>query len=252
LTLLGQNVNAYHGLAADGSVWGLGALIRAVADIPGIDRIRYTTSHPRDMEDELIAAHRDVPSLMPFLHLPVQSGSDRILARMNRKHTAADYLRLIDRLRAARPDLALSSDFIVGYPGETDADFEATMALVREVGFSQAYSFKYSPRPGTPAALEDSAVPEPVKAERLARLQALIMESQVLFNRASIGSVVDVLFDRPGAKPGQLHGRSPHMQSVHAPGPARLLGQILPVRILAGRPLSLTAELVTDADGMAA
>ncbi len=170
LTLLGQNVNAYHGEAADNSVWSLGRLIRAVADVPGIARIRYTTSHPNDMDDALIAAHRDVPALMPFLHLPVQSGSDRILARMNRKHTAAEYLSVIERIRAARPDIALSSDFIVGFPSETEKDFQATLDLIAAVGFAQAYSFKYSPRPGTPASSATDAVPEAVKSERLARL----------------------------------------------------------------------------------
>jgi tRNA-2-methylthio-N6-dimethylallyladenosine synthase len=252
LTLLGQNVNAYHGQAPDQAVWTLGQLVRAVADIPGIERIRYTTSHPNDMDDDLIAAHADVPALMPFLHLPVQSGSDRILARMNRKHTAAEYLAVIDRLRAARPDIALSSDFIVGFPGETEKDFQATLDLVRTVGFAQAYSFKYSPRPGTPASGAADAVPEAVKSERLARLQAAIMDGQTRFNQASVGTVVPVLFDRAGSRPGQLHGRSPHMQSVHAAAPAHLLGQIVPVRIADGRALSLTGELSLEPCGMVA
>ncbi len=252
LTLLGQNVNAWHGEGPDGAVWTLGRLIHAMAEIAGVHRIRYTTSHPNDMDDALIAAHRDVAVLMPFLHLPVQSGSDRILARMNRKHTARDYLGIVDRLRAARPDMALSSDFIVGYPGESEADFQATLELVAEVGFSQAYSFKYSPRPGTPAATDAAPVPEAVKTERLARLQALILERQTRFNQASVGRVVPVLFDRAGAKPGQLHGRSPHMQSVHAPAPADMLGRIVPVEIVAGRPLSLTGRLATVQDGIAA
>jgi tRNA-2-methylthio-N6-dimethylallyladenosine synthase len=243
LTLLGQNVNAYHGAGADGVVWPLGRLIRAVAEIPGIDRIRYTTSHPNDMDDALIAAHAEVPALMPFLHLPVQSGSDRILARMNRKHTAAQYLAIIARLRAARPDIALSSDFIVGYPGETEKDFDATLDLVRTVGFAQAYSFKYSPRPGTPASTANDAVPESLKSDRLARLQEAIMEGQTHFNRASVGQTVPVLFDRLGSRPGQLHGRSPHMQSVHAVAPIDLLGQIVPVRIAGGRALSLEGSL---------
>jgi tRNA-2-methylthio-N6-dimethylallyladenosine synthase len=180
---------------------------------------------------------------MPFLHLPVQSGSDRLLARMNRKHSAEDYLKIVDRLRAARPDIALSSDFIVGFPGESEADFQATLDLVETVGFSQAYSFKYSPRPGTPAAVSGAQIPEDVKAERLARLQAAIMDSQMTFNQASVGTIVPVLFDRAGARPGQLHGRSPHMQSVHVQAPARLLGQTLPVRIEAARPLSLQGSL---------
>ena len=252
LTLLGQNVNAYHGQAPDKAVWTLGQLIRAVAEIPGIARIRYTTSHPTDMDDDLIAAHRDVPALMPFLHLPVQSGSDRILAKMNRRHTAAEYLAVIERLHAARPDIALSSDFIVGFPGETEKDFQATQELVRTVGFAHAYSFKYSPRPGTPAAGAADAVPEAVKAERLARLQDTILEGQTRFNQASVGRVVPVLFDRAGSRHGQLHGRSPHMQSVHALAPAHLLGQIVPVRIAEGRALSLTGTLTIEPCGMVA
>ena len=252
LTLLGQNVNAYHGAAPDGAVWTLGRLIRAVAEIPGIERIRYTTSHPNDMDEELVAAHAEVPALMPFLHLPVQSGSDRILAKMNRKHTAAEYLAVIERLRAARPDIALSSDFIVGFPGETEKDFQATLGLVRTVGFAQAYSFKYSPRPGTPASGAADAVPEPVKSERLARLQNAILEGQMRFNQATVGTVVPVLFDRAGSRPGQLHGRSPHMQSVHAAAPAHLLGQIVPVQIADGRALSLTGILAIEPCGMVA
>jgi len=254
LTLLGQNVNAYHGQAADGVVWSLGRLIRAVAEIPGVDRIRYTTSHPNDMDDALIAAHAEVPALMPFLHLPVQSGSDRILRLMNRKHTAAQYLKVIERLRAARPDIALSSDFIVGSPGETEKDFEATLDLVRTVGFAQAYSFKYSPRPGTPASTADDAVPEAVKSDRLARLQDAILEGQTRFNQTSVGQVVPILFDRAGSRPGQLHGRSPHMQSVHTPAPSHLLGQIVPVRIVSGRALSLEGalDIETPAGGTAA
>ena len=253
LTLLGQNVNAYHGAAPDGSVWTLGRLITAVAEIRGIDRIRYTTSHPNDMDDSLIAAHRDIPALMPFLHLPVQSGSDRILARMNRRHSAADYLAVIERLRAARPDIALSSDFIVGFPGETEADFQATLDLVATVGFAQAYSFKYSPRPGTPASASTDSIPEAVKSARLERLQAAILEGQIRFNRASIGQTVPVLLDRRGSRPGQLHGRSPHMQSVHVVAPADLLGHIVTVRIQDGRALSLTGVLTeTEPCGMVA
>ena len=210
----GQNVNAYHGagvpMAASG---GSGELIRALAEIPGLRRLRYTTSHPRDVDDALIAAHRDVPQLMPFLHLPVQSGSDRVLAAMNRRHTADDYRRTVERLRAARPDLALSSDFIVGYPGESDADFAATLDLVRDIGFAQAFSFKYSPRPGTPAASAADQVPEPVKAERLAELQALLQQQQRAFNAACVGRVLPVLFEKPGRHDGQLVGRSPYLQS---------------------------------------
>jgi tRNA-2-methylthio-N6-dimethylallyladenosine synthase len=254
LTLLGQNVNAYHGAGPDGAVWTLGRLVRAVAEVAGIERIRYTTSHPNDMDDELISAHRDVPTLMPFLHLPVQSGSDRILSQMNRKHTAAEYLAVIERLRAARPDIALSSDFIVGFPGETEQDFQATLNLIESVGFSQAYSFKYSPRPGTPAATAAAPVAEPAKGERLARLQAAILDGQMRFNRASVGQIVPVLFDRAGSKPGQLHGRSPHMQSVHVQAHKSMLGQIAPVRIEDGRALSLTGALTLDpiAAGMVA
>jgi len=249
ITLLGQNVNAYHGAGPDGGTWSLGRLIRAVAEIQGVDRIRYTTSHPRDMDDELIAAHRDVPALMPFLHLPVQSGSDRILGLMNRKHTAAEYAAIIDRLRDARPDIAISSDFIVGFPGETDRDFPATLDLGGRVGFAQAYSFKYSPRPGTPAAVAAGQVPEAVKAERLAALQAALLDEQTRFNQASVGRVVPVLLDRAGSRPGQLHGRSPHMQSVHVPAPAHRLGRIAQVRIEEARALSLRGRLEEDGAG---
>jgi tRNA-2-methylthio-N6-dimethylallyladenosine synthase len=253
LTLLGQNVNAYHGTGTDGASWTLGRLIRSVAQIPGIERIRYTTSHPNDMDEELIAAHRDVPALMPFLHLPVQSGSDRILARMNRKHTAAEYLAVIERLRAARPDIALSSDFIVGFPGETEKDFQATLDLIEKVGFAQAYSFKYSPRPGTPASSSAEAVPEDVKSARLARVQEAILAGQMRFNRECVGQIARVLLDRAGSKTGQLHGRSPHMQSVHVAAPGHLLGQIVDVRIEDGRALSLTGTLVpTEPHGMVA
>lgn len=249
ITLLGQNVNAYHGDGPDGRAWGLGRLIRAVAEIDGMARIRYTTSHPRDMDDDLVAAHRDVPALMPFLHLPVQSGSDRILALMNRKHTAADYALTVARLRDARPDIALSSDFIVGFPGETDKDFQATLDLVARIGFAQAYSFKYSVRPGTPAAVALDQIPEPVKAERLAALQAAILDGQVRFNAASLGRVVPVLLDRAGARAGQLHGRSPHMQAIHLRAPSHLLGRIVPVRIEATHALSLTGRLTDGETG---
>jgi tRNA-2-methylthio-N6-dimethylallyladenosine synthase len=239
ITLLGQNVNAWHGAPG-----GLGELIRKLAEIPGLARIRYTTSHPRDMDAGLIAAHRDVPQLMPFLHLPVQSGADRILAAMNRRHTAADYLRLVERLREARPDLALSSDFIVGHPGETAADFRATLDLVRAVGFAQAFSFKYSPRPGTPAAAAPQQVPEAEKEARLAELQALLREQQAAFNADCVGRSVDVLFTGPGRHPGQIAGRSPWLQPVHAAGPATLIGRIAPVKIDAAHPNSLSAHLL--------
>jgi len=248
ITLLGQNVNAFHGEGPDGSVWGLARLIRALAEIDGLERIRYTTSHPRDMDDDLIAAHRDVPQLMPFLHLPVQSGSDRILAAMNRKHDGDTYRRVIDRLRAARPDLALSSDFIVGFPGETDRDFADTLKLVTEIGFAQAYSFKYSARPGTPAAALDDQLPEAAKDDRLQALQQLLWAQQGAFNQGMVGRVIPVLLDRPGRRPGQLQGRSPWMQSVHLQAPAHLLGTIQPVRIIDAKQLSLTgtADLVAE------
>ncbi|BCP55870.1 tRNA-2-methylthio-N(6)-dimethylallyladenosine synthase [Kaistia sp. 32K] len=226
VTLLGQNVNAWHGVGTDGREWGLGELLFRLAEIPGLDRLRYTTSHPRDMEDSLIAAHRDLPSLMPYLHLPVQAGSDRILAAMNRKHKADDYLRLVDRIRAARTDIALSSDFIVGFPGETDADFEATMRLVETVGYAAAYSFKYSPRPGTPAAGHDNHVPEAVMSERLQRLQALILDQQTAFNRSKVGETLDILFEKSGRLPGQLMGRSPFLQAVLVDGDAERIGTI--------------------------
>jgi tRNA-2-methylthio-N6-dimethylallyladenosine synthase len=244
ITLLGQNVNAYHGAAPKGEgrggEWRLGELIRGLAGIPGIARLRYTTSHPKDVDDGLIAAHREVPQLMPFLHLPVQSGSDRVLAAMNRRHTADEYRRTVERLRRARPDLALSSDFIVGFPGESAADFAATLDLVREIGFAQAFSFKYSPRPGTPAATASDQVPEPVKAERLAVLQALLHDQQRAFNEASVGRVLPVLFEKPGRHEGQLVGRSPYLQSVHADAEIDRIGEILPVTIRAAGPNSLS------------
>ena len=242
ITLLGQNVNAYHGRAPDGSGWRLAHLIAAVADIPGVERIRYTTSYPAEVDDDLIAAHRDVPQLMPFLHLPVQSGSDRVLKAMNRRHGAHAYLRLADRLRAARPDLALATDLIVGFPGETEADFQATLALVEEVGFVQAYAFKFSPRPGTPAASLDGQVPEAEKDDRLARLLELVDRQQRTFNRASVGRVMAVLMDRRGRRPGQLVGRSPYMQPVHAALGDDRLGTIVAVRITAGHDNSLAGE----------
>jgi tRNA-2-methylthio-N6-dimethylallyladenosine synthase len=242
ITLLGQNVNAYHGRGADGGDWGLGRLIRALSELPGIARIRYTTSHPRDVNDALVEAHRDIPALMPFLHLPVQSGSDRILAAMNRRHTAADYLRTLERLRRAQPEIAFSSDFIVGYPGESERDFEATLALVREVGFAQSFSFKYSPRPGTPAAAESDQVPDAIKSERLARLQALLEEQQQAFNRSQIGRTLEVLLERPGRHPGQLVGRSPYLQPVHMMAPPPLVGALVRARIVGAEPNSLAGE----------
>jgi len=252
ITLLGQNVNAYHGDGPDGQTWSLARLIRALADVPGLARVRYTTSHPRDLTDDLIAAHGEVPALMPFLHLPVQSGSDRILKAMNRGHTAAAYIDMAERLRVARPDLALSSDFIVGFPGETDADFRETMALVRAVGFAQAYSFKYSPRPGTPAAALPGQVPEPLKAERLAALQDLLNDQQTVFNRHCVGREMDVLLDRPGRRPGQVLGRSPWMQPVHVTAPAAVMGHTRRVVIVEGQPNSLAGRLVTPEAASAA
>ncbi len=247
LTLLGQNVNAWHGDGPDGRAWSFGRLLRAVAEIPGLDRLRYTTSHPLEVDDELIAAHRDVGVLMPFLHLPVQSGSDRILAAMNRRHTAEHYRRVVGRLREARPDLALSSDFIVGFPGESEEDFEATLALVREVGFPQAFSFKYSPRPGTPAAeVKEGVVPEVVKADRLARLQALLGRQMAEFNASMVGRRMPVLLDRPGKRPGQRLGRSPYMQPVHLDAPESLDGRIVDVIIEGAGPIALAGRL---ADG---
>lgn len=231
VTLLGQNVNAYHGAGEDGRDWTLGRLVRRIAGIPGLDRIRYTTSHPRDMDDELIAAHREVPQLMPYLHLPVQSGSDRILTAMNRRHTAADYLRLVEKIRTARPDIALSGDFIVGFPGETEADFEATLALVRDVGYATCFSFKYSPRPGTPAANEPEQLPEALKTERLHRLQDLLNEQEKAFAASLVGRRLPVLFEKPGRRPGQMVGRSPYLQPVHVDGPADLAGRIATVLV---------------------
>ncbi len=252
ITLLGQNVNAYRGRDDDGATWSLGRLLGALAAIPDLVRLRYTTSHPRDVDDDLIAAHRDLATVMPFLHLPVQSGSDRLLEAMNRRHTADDYRRVIDRLRAARPDLALSSDFIVGFPGERDADFAATLALVEEIGFAQAFSFKYSPRPGTPAALLADQVPEAVKTERLAYLQQLLAAQQRRFNAASIGRTLPVLFEKPGRHAGQLVGRTPYLQAVHALAAPALLGRETLVRITALGPNSLAGELVPATAGEAA
>jgi tRNA-2-methylthio-N6-dimethylallyladenosine synthase len=247
ITLLGQNVNAYRGDAPDGGTWGLGRLIRALAEIDGLDRIRYTTSHPRDVDDELVAAHRDVEKLMPFLHLPVQSGSDRVLEAMNRRHGVDRYRRTIERLREARPDLAFSSDFIVGFPGETAADFRATLDLVRDIGYAQAFSFKYSPRPGTPAAMLEDQVKDEVKEERLAELQTLLAAQQRRFNEGTVGRTVSVLFEKPGRHPGQLVGRSPWAQAVHVEAPTRLIGAILPVAVVAGGQNSLAGSVTPAA-----
>ena len=244
LVLLGQNVNAYRGDAADGKTWSLAKLCEALGGIEGLARIRYTTIHPRDMADDLIAAHRDNDKLMPFLHLPVQSGSDTILAAMNRQHKAEDYLRLIERIRAARPDIALSSDFIVGFPGETDADFEATLELVRSVRYAHTFSFKYSKRPGTPAAAALKQISEGVKSERLQALLALLLQQQDEFNDAQIGSTLDVLFEKPGREDGQLVGRSPYLHPIHAQAPATMIGQIAKVRVDARTANSLRGALV--------
>jgi tRNA-2-methylthio-N6-dimethylallyladenosine synthase len=244
VTLLGQNVNAWHGEGPDGREWGLGRLLSRLAEIPGIARLRYTTSHPRDMDDELIEAHRDLAELMPYLHLPVQSGSDRILKAMNRRHKAQDYVRLIERIRAVRPDVAMSGDFIVGFPGETDADFEATMELVRAVGYAQAFSFKYSPRPGTPGAEMKGHVAEAVKDERLQRLQALLAEQQRDFTAAMAGRTIDALIEKPGRQAGQLVGRSPWLQPVIVDETAGEIGDIVSVRITRTGRTSLFAEPV--------
>ncbi len=250
ITLLGQNVNAYHGAGPDGGEWGLARLLHALAEIPGLERLRYTTSHPRDMDAALIAAHRDIPAVMPFLHLPVQSGSDRVLEAMNRGHTGEDYLRLVERLRAARPDLALSTDIIVGHPGETEADHAATLALIRQVGFAQAFSFKYSPRPGTPAAGAPHRVDEATKDRRLQEVQALLREQAAEFNAGMTGQTIPVLFTGPGRKPGQLSGRTPWLQPVHVPGASCLVGTTQPVRIISGNPSSLAGELADHATSL--
>ena len=231
VTLIGQNVNAYHGEGPDGRAWTLARLLTRVAEVPGIARLRYTTSHPRDVDDSLIAVHRDLPQLAPQLHLPVQSGSDRILSAMNRRHTRADYLRAIERLRSARPDLALTSDFIVGFPSESEADFRDTLRIVDEVGYSGAFSFKYSPRPGTPAATMDEQVAEDVKAERLARLQDAINRHQTAFNARCRGLTFDVLLEKPGRLPGQLTGRSPYLQPVQVMADEGMIGEMAAVTV---------------------
>jgi tRNA-2-methylthio-N6-dimethylallyladenosine synthase len=242
ITLLGQNVNAWRAEGPNGREWGLGELLYKLADVPGLARLRYTTSHPRDMDDKLIEAHRDLRSLMPYLHLPVQAGSDRILKAMNRRHTAAEYLRLIERIRTARPDIAISGDFIVGFPGETDEDFADTLRLVEEVGYASAYSFKYSTRPGTPGAELGDQVAEEVKAERLERLQALLLKQQADFAKSCVGKVIDLLLEKPGRMPGQVIGRSPWLQSVNVDAKTSQIGDIIPVRIIGTGPNSLFAE----------
>ena len=246
ITLIGQNVNAYHG-EGPGGAWSLAQLLHRLAEIPGLARLRYATSHPRDMSDDLIAAHRDLAALMPQLHLPVQSGSDRILAVMNRRHTRADYLDVIARLKEARPDMAFSSDFIVGSPGETEEDFAATLAIVGEVGYAGAFSFKYSPRPGTPAAERADQVDETMKVERLARLQAEIDRHQAAFNESCVGRTFEVLFEKPGRLPGQLVGRSPWLQPVQAMAPASLIGELAAVTITRAGANSLFGELAAPA-----
>lgn len=245
ITLIGQNVNAYHGADAHGRNTTLAGLIEQVAAISGVERIRYTTSHPRDMQDDLLEAHRNIPALMPYLHLPVQSGSDRILAAMNRKHTALDYLRLAERIRCARPDIAFSSDFIVGFPGESDEDFEQTLALVREVGFASAFSFKYSPRPGTPASDLPEQVAEDVKAIRLRQLQELLDEQRHAFDASFVGKTLPVLFEKPGRHAGQQVGKSPYLQAVYVDGPAGLVGSVASVRILAAMSNSLNGSVAS-------
>jgi tRNA-2-methylthio-N6-dimethylallyladenosine synthase len=246
VTLIGQNVNAYHGEGPDGRPWTFGDLLHRVAGIPGIARLRYTTSHPSNMDDSLIAAHRDIDSLMPFLHLPVQSGSDRMLATMNRRHTRADYLDVIERLRKAQPEIEFSSDFIVGFPGETDADFADSLSLIRDVGFVSSFSFKYSPRPGTPAADMDEQVDEGVKSERLAELQTQVERQHTAFLARCVGRTFDVLFEKPGRHPGQIAGRLPYLEPVQAMASQRMVGRILPVKITATGPHSLFGEILND------
>ena len=240
ITLLGQNVNAWLDVEEDDM--GLGQLLRRLAQVDGIERLRYTTSHPRDMDDALIEAHADLPELMPYLHLPVQAGSNKILKAMNRKHTAEDYIELVDRIRTARPDIALSSDFIVGFPGETEEDFTATLDLVKRVTYAQAYSFKYSPRPGTPAS-EEEQIAEDVKSERLARLQDVLNAQQVTFNASQTNETLEVLFEKQGKKVGQMVGRSPYLQTVHVDADETVIGRILPVKIEKAHANSLSGRV---------
>jgi tRNA-2-methylthio-N6-dimethylallyladenosine synthase len=248
VTLIGQNVNAYRGTDDAGREWSLARLLERLSEMQGLERLRYTTSHPVDMAQDLIDAHGALDKLMPYVHLPVQAGSDRVLKAMNRRHTAADYLDIVERLRKARPDLALSSDFIVGFPGETDADFEATLALVREVGFASSYSFKYSPRPGTPGAERDDQIAEVAKRKRLAALQALLEEQRQAFNAASVGRTFDVLFEKPGRHEGQIAGKSPYMQAVHVNGAAEVIGGVARVAIVAAGPNSLAGRLLDEGE----
>ena len=248
VTLLGQNVNAYHGQGPDGEVWSLARLLRRVAKISGLERVRYTTSHPRDMDDDLIAAHGDVEEVMPYLHLPFQAGADRILAAMNRKHTADDYRRLVARIRDARPDIALSTDIIVGFPGETEEEFDATLRLVDEISFAQAYSFKYSPRPGTPAANLEDQIPDAVKSDRLAALQQVLNAQKAAFNAACVRKVMPVLLERRGRQAGQLVGRSPYLQPVHTMAPDRMIGEIADVEIVSAGPNSLEGDIKWESD----
>jgi tRNA-2-methylthio-N6-dimethylallyladenosine synthase len=244
ITLLGQNVNGWHGKGDDGREWGLGELLHRLAEIKNLGRLRYTTSHPRDMDEALINAHRDLKELMPYLHLPVQSGSDKILKSMNRRHTRDEYIALIKRVRDVRPDLALSGDFIVGFPGETDQDFEDTLDLIRQVKYAQAYSFKYSPRPGTPGADFKDHVPEDIKALRLKRLQVLIAEQGLEFSEKCVGKEIDLLLEKPGKHPGQLIGRSPWLQSVVIDAKDAQIGDIIKVRITRAAPFSLNADVI--------
>ncbi len=247
VTLIGQNVNAYHGLDRDRQATGLAGLIAAAAAVDGIRRVRYATSHPNDMDEQLIAAHRDIGALAPYLHLPIQSGSDRVLASMNRRHRVRDYLDIVAQIRAARPDIALSSDFIVGYPGETEAEFDATLDLVRAVGYASSFSFKYSARPGTPAAEMDGQIDDAVKVRRLATLQALLEDQRQAFNAACIGRRLEVLFERPGRHEGQVVGRSPYLQAVHAEGPPSLIGAVAEIEIAGIGPNSLRGRVVSPA-----
>ena len=249
ITLLGQNVNAWRGEGPNGRQWGLGDLLYGLAEVPGLARLRYTTSHPRDMDNRLIEAHRDLRLLMPYLHLPVQSGSDRILKAMNRRHTGEEYLRLIDRIRTARPDIAMSGDFIVGFPGESDADFDDTLRIVEAVGYAQAFSFKYSTRPGTPGADLPDQVAEEVKSERLERLQALLLKQQAAFAKSCVGKVIELLLEKPGRNEGQVIGRSPWLQSVNVDAKTSQIGDIIPVRIIGTGPNSLFAEPARDLIG---
>lgn len=246
ITLLGQNVNAYHGEASDGNTWDLGTLIRHISGIKGLERIRYSTSHPRDMHEALYKAHGEIPSVMPFLNLPVQSGSNRILQMMNRKHTRDEYLRIAERLRKERPDMQFGSDFIIGFPGETDKDFEDTLKLAQEVNFSQAYSFKYSPRPGTPGATMEDQVPEHIKDERLQIFQAQINKQQFAFNQSCVGQEMDVLIERTGKYPGQLSGKSPYMQSINIDDAGtHTIGDLIKVKITEASPNSIKGELLS-------